>query len=76
MTFSFYQSLRSIPQYLQEAAAVYQFDWLKKATKLEIPFFGHGIDLEQHDEHGGRLVLPDRHRSLSIKGERISDFPV
>jgi NitT/TauT family transport system permease protein len=43
MTFSFYQSLRSIPQYLQEAAAVYRFDWLKKALKLEIPFSAMGL---------------------------------
>ncbi len=43
MTFSFYQSLRSIPQYLQEAAAVYRFNWWQKATKLEIPFSGIGL---------------------------------
>ncbi|HTA77560.1 MAG TPA: ABC transporter permease subunit [bacterium] len=43
MTFSFYQSLRSIPQYLQEAAAVYRFNWFAKATKLEIPFSAIGL---------------------------------
>ena len=43
MTFSFYQSLRSIPQYLQEAAAVYRFNWIQKATKLEIPFSAMGL---------------------------------
>ncbi len=43
MTFSFYQSLRSIPQYLLEAAAVYRFNWWQKATKLEIPFSGIGL---------------------------------
>ena len=43
MTFSFYQSLRSIPQYLQEAAAVYRFNWFQKATKLEIPFSAIGL---------------------------------
>lgn len=43
MTFSFYQSLRSIPQYLQEAAAVYRFNWWQKAVKLEIPFSGIGL---------------------------------
>jgi NitT/TauT family transport system permease protein len=43
MTFSFYQSLRSIPQYLQEAAAVYRFNWLQKALKLEIPFSAMGL---------------------------------
>ena len=43
MTFSFYQSLRSVPLYLQEAAAVYRFNWLQKATKLEIPFSAMGL---------------------------------
>ncbi|HTC21263.1 MAG TPA: ABC transporter permease subunit, partial [bacterium] len=43
MTFSLYQSLRSIPQYLQEAAAVYQFNWLQKALKLELPFSAMGL---------------------------------
>jgi len=43
MTFSFYQSLRSIPQYLLEAAAVYRFSWFQKATKLEIPFSAIGL---------------------------------
>jgi NitT/TauT family transport system permease protein len=43
MTFSFYQSLRSIPLYLQEAAAVYGFNWFQKAVKLEIPFSAMGL---------------------------------
>ena len=43
MTFSFYQSLRSIPQYLLEAAAVYRFNWFAKAVKLEIPFSAIGL---------------------------------
>ncbi|MGH7739806.1 MAG: ABC transporter permease subunit, partial [bacterium] len=43
MTFSFYQSLRSIPQYLQEAAAVYRFSPIQKAFKLEIPFSALGL---------------------------------
>ncbi|HVZ80153.1 MAG TPA: ABC transporter permease subunit [bacterium] len=43
MTFSFYQSLRSIPQYLLEAAAVYRFDAVTRALKLEIPFSAMGL---------------------------------
>ena len=43
MIFSFYQSLKSVPLYLQEAAAVYRFDWLRKAIKLEIPFSTMGL---------------------------------
>lgn len=43
MTFSFYQSIRAIPQYLLEAAAVYRFNWWQKALKLEIPFSAIGL---------------------------------
>jgi NitT/TauT family transport system permease protein len=43
MTFSFYQSLRAIPQYLQEAAAIYRFNPIQKALKLEIPFSALGL---------------------------------
>jgi len=43
MTFSFYQSLRSVPVYLQEAASIYRFTWWQKATKLEIPFSAIGL---------------------------------
>src|SRR6185369_9873757 len=43
MIFSFYQSLRSIPQYLQEAATVYRFNRLQKILKLELPFSAIGL---------------------------------
>src|ERR1041384_3874120 len=43
MTFSFYQSLRSIPLYLQEAAAVYRFNWWQRVRKLELPFSAIGL---------------------------------
>jgi len=43
MIFSFYQSLRSIPLYLQEAATVYRFNALQKALKLELPFSAIGL---------------------------------
>ncbi|HET9869483.1 MAG TPA: ABC transporter permease subunit [bacterium] len=43
MAFSFYQSLRSVPPALQEAAAVYGFGPLQKALKLEIPSAALGL---------------------------------
>lgn len=43
MTFSFYHSLRSVPQDLKEAATVYRFNWWQRATRLEIPFAGIGL---------------------------------
>ena len=64
MTFSFYQSLRSIPQYLLEAASVYRFNWFAEGRQAGDPLFRHRPHLEQHDEHGRRLVFPDGHRGL------------
>ncbi len=43
MIFSFYQSLRSIPLYLQEAATVYRFNRVQKILKLELPFSAIGL---------------------------------
>ncbi len=38
MTFSFYHSLRTIPQELCEAAKIYGFGWWRTFWKLELPF--------------------------------------
>ncbi len=43
MTFSLYQSLRTVPHHLEEAATVYRFNWFQKATKLELPFAAIGL---------------------------------
>jgi len=37
MAFSFYQSLRSIPSELREAAQVYQFNWWQRFRRVELP---------------------------------------
>jgi NitT/TauT family transport system permease protein len=38
MTFSFYYSLRSIPNELREASRIYGFGWWRTFRKLELPF--------------------------------------
>jgi len=38
MTFSFYHSLKSIPQELVETARVYRFGWFRRFTRVELPF--------------------------------------
>lgn len=43
MTFSFYQSLRSVPQDLNEVATVYHFSWWDRLRKTEIPFATVGL---------------------------------
>jgi NitT/TauT family transport system permease protein len=43
MTFSFYQSVRSVPQDFQEVAAVYRYGWWRRFRWLELPFSGMGL---------------------------------
>ena len=43
MTFSFYQSLKTIPVELKEAASVYQFSWWQRFTRVELPASGVGL---------------------------------
>jgi NitT/TauT family transport system permease protein len=43
MTFSFYQSVRSVPQDMQEAATVYRFSWWRRFKWVEVPFSMMGL---------------------------------
>lgn len=43
MTFSFYNSLRSIPTELRETARVYKLGWWRRFTKLELPYAAIGL---------------------------------
>src|SRR5262249_45088720 len=43
MTFSFYHSLRSVPQDLREAATVYRLDWWQRLKWLELPYATMGL---------------------------------
>ena len=43
MTFSFYHSVRSVPQDQQEAAAVYRFNWWQRLWWVELPFATLGL---------------------------------
>lgn len=38
MTFSFYSSLRAIPQDLRDVARIYNFSWWRRFTQLELPY--------------------------------------
>ncbi len=58
MTFCFYQSLSTIPAELREAAAIFRFSTLDAPPRARAAVRGDRPDLEQHDELGGRLVLP------------------
>jgi NitT/TauT family transport system permease protein len=43
MTFSFYHSLRAVPQDLREAASVYRLNWWQRFKWLELPFSTMGL---------------------------------
>ncbi len=43
MTFSFYQSLRSIPLELREAASLYQFNWWQRFRRVELSASAVGL---------------------------------
>jgi len=43
MTFSFYSSLKSIPQEMREAAKIYKLSWWQKFTEMELPFAAIGL---------------------------------
>jgi NitT/TauT family transport system permease protein len=43
MTFSFYQSVSSVPQDLREAATVYRFGWWQQFRRVELPYATIGL---------------------------------
>jgi NitT/TauT family transport system permease protein len=43
MTFSYYNSLKAIPNDLREAGRVYKLGWWKRFTKLEMPYSSIGL---------------------------------
>ena len=43
MAFSFYASLRSIPNEMREAAKIYRFSWWQRFIQMELPFAAIGL---------------------------------
>ena len=43
IAFSFYSSLKSIPNELREVARIYRFSWWQRFTQLELPFSAIGL---------------------------------
>src|SRR5580704_15984707 len=43
MTFSFYGSLKGIPNEMREAAKIYRFSWWQRFTQMELPFSAIGL---------------------------------
>jgi NitT/TauT family transport system permease protein len=43
MAFSFYASLKSIPNEMREAATIYRFSWWQRFTQMELPYSAIGL---------------------------------
>jgi len=43
MAFSFYSSLKNIPEEMREAARLYRFSWWQRFTQMELPFSAIGL---------------------------------
>jgi len=43
MAFSFYASLKSVPNEMREAAKIYRFSWWQRFTEMELPFAAIGL---------------------------------
>jgi len=43
MTFSYYHSLRAVPEALQEVGSVYRYDWWQRLKWIELPFATIGL---------------------------------
>ena len=68
MTFSFYQSLRTIPQELREAATVYQLTWWQRFVKLEAPYSMIGLVWNGMMSFGGGWFFLAASEAISVLG--------
>ncbi len=57
MSFSFYQSLRSVPRDLDEATRSFGLSGWQRFWRLEVPFSIPGVGVEYDDVNVGRLVF-------------------
>jgi NitT/TauT family transport system permease protein len=68
MTFSFYQSLRTIPQELREASTVYQLNWWQRFVKLEAPFSVIGLVWNSMMSFGGGWFFLAASEAITVLG--------
>jgi NitT/TauT family transport system permease protein len=68
MTFSFYHSLKILPQELREAATVYQLTWWQRFVKLEVPFSMIGLVWNGMMSFGGGWFFLAASEAISVLG--------
>jgi NitT/TauT family transport system permease protein len=70
MTFSFYQSVRSVPQDMHEAATVYRFTWWERFKWVELPYSAMGLVWNSMMSMAGGWFFLATIEGLEIGGHR------
>jgi NitT/TauT family transport system permease protein len=71
MTFSFYNSLKTIPKDLQEASDVLHMNWWQRFLKLEVPFSMIGLVWNSMMSFGGGWFFLAASEAISVLGQNI-----
>ncbi|WP_371362742.1 hypothetical protein SRRS_38200 [Sporomusa rhizae] len=71
MTFSFYNSLMTIPKDLQEASEVLRMNWWQRFVKLEVPFSMIGLVWNSMMAFGGGWFFLAASEAISVLGQNI-----
>jgi NitT/TauT family transport system permease protein len=71
MTFSFYQSLRTIPKELREASTIYRLNWWQRFVKLEAPYSMIGLVWNGMMSFGGGWFFLAASEAISVLGNNF-----
>ena len=71
MTFSFYQSLRTIPKELREATTIYRLNWWQRFVKLEAPYSMIGLVWNGMMSFGGGWFFLAASEAISVLGNNF-----
>jgi NitT/TauT family transport system permease protein len=72
MTFSFYQSLRTVPKELDEAATLYQLSGWQRFTKLEVPSATIGLLWNAMMSFGGGWFFVAASEAISVLNQEYT----
>lgn len=72
MTFSFYQSLRTVPHELDEAVTLYQLSGWQRFTKLEVPSAMIGLVWNAMMSFGGGWFFVAASEAISVLNEKYT----
>ncbi|NCO75418.1 MAG: ABC transporter permease subunit [Cyanobacteria bacterium] len=72
MTFSFYQSLKTVPKELQEAAVLYQLSGWQKFVKLEVPSATIGLLWNAMMSFGGGWFFVTASEAISVLNQEYT----